>query len=158
MDETSIAGPSQDLPSFLAFLRMLLSEGEVEGGVGIVHCGLAITASGLIGLPQLCVVSLLVVAVAAPMVVVHLLVDAVSRVSLMMLAMRDLSSSPAIFSTSLAFFCSLLFFSTAEATALLNLAFLDLVSLLSLSAPPLIRHSWSSVFCSFVSLEYLLLS
>ena len=70
MDETSIAGPSQDFSSFLAFLRMPLSEGEVEGGlelghVGLsaliaigsgggpyaFHCGLAHTALGFIGLP-----------------------------------------------------------------------------------------------------------
>ena len=70
MDEMSIAGPSQDLSSFLAFLRMPLSEGEVEGGVGIVHCGLAITASGLISLPQLCIVGLPMMVV-TPMVVVH---------------------------------------------------------------------------------------
>ena len=90
MDETSIVSPSQDLSSFLAFLRMLLSEGEVEGGlesgrVGLstlfaegfgggpyaFHCGLAHTASGLIGLPHFCVIGLLdlLVAVVAPMVV-----------------------------------------------------------------------------------------
>ena len=110
MDETFIAGPSQDLSSFLAFLRMPLTEGEVEGGVGIVYCGLAHTALGLIGLPQLCIIGLLnlLMMVAAPMVVVHLPVDVVSRVSLTMLAMRDLSSSPAVFSSSLAFFCSLI--------------------------------------------------
>ena len=78
MDEMSIAGSSQDLSSFLAFLRMPLSEGEVEGvlesgNVGLsaliaarfgggpytFHCGLANTASGLIGLPQFCVIGLL---------------------------------------------------------------------------------------------------
>ena len=75
MDETFIAGPSQDLSSFLAFLRMPLSEGEVEGGLElghvdtsaliatgfgsgpyVFHCGLAIATSWLIGLPQLCVI------------------------------------------------------------------------------------------------------
>ena len=83
-----------------------MSEGEVEGGlesghVGLstliaagsgdgpytFHCGLAHTASGLIGLPQLCVIGLpdLLAAVAAPMVVAHLPEVDVSRVSLMML-------------------------------------------------------------------------
>ena len=72
---------------------MPLSEGEVEGvlesgNVGLstliatglgggpyaFHCGLANTASGLIGLPQFCVVGLLglLVAVVAPTVVAHL--------------------------------------------------------------------------------------
>ena len=76
--------------SFLAFLRMSLSEGGVEGvlasgdvgphfaagcGPYAFHCGLANTASGLIGVPQLCVVGLLglLVAVVAPMVVAHLI-------------------------------------------------------------------------------------
>ena len=83
-----------------------MSEGEVEGGlelghVGLstlvaagsgngpymFHCGLAHTASGLIGLPQLFVVGLpdLLAAVAAPMVVAHQPEVDVSRVSLMML-------------------------------------------------------------------------
>ena len=37
MDETSIASPSQDLSSFMAFLRMPLSEGEVEDGLESGH-------------------------------------------------------------------------------------------------------------------------
>ena len=141
MDETSIAGPSQDLSLFLAFLRMPLSEGEVEGGlesghVGLsalvtagfsggpyaFHCSLAHTTSGLIGLPHFCVVGLLnlLAAVVAPMVVARLPEVVVPPVSLMMLATRDLSLSPAIFSSLLAFTCSLIFFSTAAALALSN--------------------------------------
>ena len=158
MDEMSIAGPIQDLSLFLAFLRMPLSEGEVEGGVElghvdlstlvaagfggrpyVFHCGLAIAASRLIGLPQLCVIGL-PATVVAPMAV-HLPEVVVSRVSLTMLAMRDLSLSLAIFSSLLAFACSLIFFSTAAATALSNLGFLVLASLLPCSAPPLLYHS-----------------
>ena len=88
----------------------------------------------------------------------HLPEIVIPPVSLMMLVTRDLSLSPAIFSSSLAFACSLIFFSMAAATALSNLAFLVLASPLPRSAHPLLCHSRSSVFCSFVSLEYSLLS
>ena len=85
---------------------MLLSKigGEGGGGVG------GDVGSGLISVPHFCVVGLLdfFATVAAPTVVVHLPVDVVSRVSLTTLAMRDLSSSPAIFSSSLTFFGSLI--------------------------------------------------
>ena len=124
------------------------------------HCGLANTASGLIGLPHFCFGGVLDLpaAVTAPTAVARLPEVVVSRVSLTMLATSDLSLSPAILSSSLAFVCSLIFFSTAAATALSNLAFLALASLLPSSAPPLLHHSRSSVLCSFVSLEYSLLS
>ena len=146
MDETSVTSPTQDLSSFLAFLRMPLSEGEVEGGlelghVGLTalvaagfgggpytfHCSLAHTASGLIGLPHFCIIGLLdlLVAVVAPMVLAHLPEVVIPLVSLMMLVMRDLSLSLAIFSSLLTFACSLIFFSMAAATAFSNLAFLD---------------------------------
>ena len=68
MDDVSIAGPSQELSSFLAFLRMLLSDGEVEGGVGVDPTALAAAASGDIGIPQLGIVGL-PATVVAPMVV-----------------------------------------------------------------------------------------
>ena len=143
---------------------MPLSEGEVEGGlesghVGLsalvaagfgggpytFHCSLAHTASGLIGLPHFCVIGLLdlLTAVVAPTVVAHLPEVVVPPVSLMMLATRDLSLSLAIFSSSLAFACSLIFFSTAAATAFSNLAFLVLASLLPRSAPPLLHEALS---------------
>ena len=64
MDEMSIAGPSQDFSSFLAFL----SDGGVEGGVGVNHTALAAAASGDIGIPQLCVIGL-PATVVVPMVV-----------------------------------------------------------------------------------------
>ena len=101
MDETSIAGPSQDLSSFLAFLRMPLSEGGVRGvlasggggrhaaagcGPYASHCGLANTALGLIGVPHFCVVGLfdLLLAVVDPTVVAHLPEVVVPPVSLTM--------------------------------------------------------------------------